>query len=126
MSVTSIVGSNVCLIVAFHNPRFSNKPLAIFGSLWLVMNWILACGLLPRPLVTFDKGFLFGVSDSCVHHNNAELLIAPPFAIVWPRACSSCSFLRHIRPPTKETDILSVLSDGLRVELVLAFLILEF
>lgn len=41
---------------------FLKKHLALYTSIWIVLNWILGCAFIPHnPVVTQDKIFYFGV-----------------------------------------------------------------
>ncbi|KDR80820.1 hypothetical protein GALMADRAFT_241276 [Galerina marginata CBS 339.88] len=59
---------------------FLKKSLAIWASLWLIVNWVLGCIFIPHnPIVQLDKIFYFGV---------APLLSFPIVFMVmydWPR-----------------------------------------
>ncbi|KAG9095756.1 hypothetical protein FS749_009820 [Ceratobasidium sp. UAMH 11750] len=58
--------------LAFHDPEaeahylkeryYTKKRLAFFASLFFVLNWILACALVPRPFETIDYVFYYGFS----------------------------------------------------------------
>lgn len=60
--------------LAFHDPEaeahylkeryYSKKRLAFFVSLFFVLNWVLACALLPRPFETIDNVFYYGVASA--------------------------------------------------------------
>ena len=41
---------------------FSSKPLALWSSLFYIVNWVLGCALVPKPFVTADNIFYFGVA----------------------------------------------------------------
>ncbi|TDL23697.1 hypothetical protein BD410DRAFT_720943 [Rickenella mellea] len=54
---------------------FTSKPLAMWSSLFFVLNWVLGCALIPRPFVLADKIFYFGI---------APLLTVPlPFMVMF-------------------------------------------
>lgn len=44
--------------------RYSAKALAVYSGLWFILNWVLACALLPSPLNDLDKIFYFCVCSS--------------------------------------------------------------
>ncbi|KAG8735593.1 hypothetical protein FRC12_017999, partial [Ceratobasidium sp. 428] len=60
--------------LAFHDPEaeahylkeryYTKKRLAFFTSLWLILNWVLACALLPRPFETIDYVFYYGIAPA--------------------------------------------------------------
>ncbi|KAI5122480.1 hypothetical protein M0805_001390 [Coniferiporia weirii] len=41
---------------------FQSKPLALWSSLFFVINWILGCALVPKPFTLADNIFYFGIS----------------------------------------------------------------
>ncbi|KAF8902397.1 hypothetical protein CPB84DRAFT_1678868 [Gymnopilus junonius] len=42
---------------------FLQKSLAIWASLWLIVNWVLGCIFIPHnPVANLDKGFYFGIA----------------------------------------------------------------
>ena len=53
--------------------RYSSKALALFASIWLIVNWVLTCALLLTPN-TLDKAFYYGVRHAAVdrHYSDAE------------------------------------------------------
>ncbi|TFK48405.1 hypothetical protein OE88DRAFT_1713978 [Heliocybe sulcata] len=58
---------------------FVKKPLAIWASLFYVLNWVLACGFIPKPLVLSDNIYYFGIAT-------AVTIPLPPMVIFdWPR-----------------------------------------
>ncbi|EPQ56119.1 hypothetical protein GLOTRDRAFT_74634 [Gloeophyllum trabeum ATCC 11539] len=58
---------------------FVKKPLAIWASLFYVLNWALALGLIPGPLVLADKIFYYGICTA--------VTVPLPFMVIydWPR-----------------------------------------
>ncbi|KAF9474819.1 hypothetical protein BDN70DRAFT_884421 [Pholiota conissans] len=84
---------------------FIKKSLALWASLWLILNWILGCVFIPRnPVGQLDKIFYFGVSV-------AETLIRLMIMYDWPRdrqllyqvflvvsiwCCISCGFYSNM------------------------------
>lgn len=60
--------------LSFHDPEaeahylkeryYTKKRLAFFASLFFILNWVLACALVPRPFVTFDYVFYYGVAPA--------------------------------------------------------------
>ncbi|KAF8997922.1 hypothetical protein BDQ17DRAFT_1362850 [Cyathus striatus] len=59
---------------------FLKKSLALWASVWLIVNWVLGCAFIPHnPVVNMDKVFYFGV---------APVLSLPILFMVmydWPR-----------------------------------------
>jgi len=58
---------------------FIKKSLAVWASLWLILNWVLGCIFAAPINLAFDRAFYFGV---------APLFILPIFFMVmydWPR-----------------------------------------
>ncbi|TFK39719.1 hypothetical protein BDQ12DRAFT_681093 [Crucibulum laeve] len=42
---------------------FLKKPLALWASAWLIINWALGCAFIPKhPIVLMDKIFYFGIA----------------------------------------------------------------
>ncbi|KAG8745674.1 hypothetical protein FRC10_007371 [Ceratobasidium sp. 414] len=74
--VDEIVVDNQFLVpgenLAFHDPEaeahylkeryYTKKRLAFFTSLFFVLNWVLACALVPRPFRTIDYAFYYGIA----------------------------------------------------------------
>ncbi|CUA78227.1 Autoinducer 2 sensor kinase/phosphatase LuxQ [Vibrio cholerae O1 biovar El Tor str, N16961] [Rhizoctonia solani] len=62
--------------LSFHDPEaeshylkeryYTKKRLAFFTSLFFVLNWVLAAALLPRPFMTIDKVFYYGIAPAMV------------------------------------------------------------
>ncbi|KAG8747308.1 hypothetical protein FRC10_001487 [Ceratobasidium sp. 414] len=62
------------LALAFHDPEaeahylkeryYTKKRLAFFTSLFFVLNWALACALVPRPFRTIDYAFYYGIATA--------------------------------------------------------------
>ncbi|CAE6406227.1 unnamed protein product [Rhizoctonia solani] len=60
--------------LSFHDPEaeshylkeryYTKKRLAFFTSLFFVVNWVLAAALLPRPFVTIDHVFYYGIAPA--------------------------------------------------------------
>jgi len=44
---------------------FMRKPVALWSSVFLIINWILGCAFVPHPLALIDKIFFFGVAPTC-------------------------------------------------------------
>ncbi|KAF8605922.1 hypothetical protein BDV93DRAFT_490002 [Ceratobasidium sp. AG-I] len=71
--------------LSFHDPEaeshylkeryYTKKRLAFFSSLFFILNWVLACALLPRPFVTMDLVFYYGVAPA--------LTVPGPFFILF-------------------------------------------
>ncbi|KAI0246901.1 hypothetical protein BJV78DRAFT_91293 [Lactifluus subvellereus] len=68
-------------IVDFFSPKFLNlkselhyvkenwfmrKSLAIWSSLFLVINWTVNVALIPGPVLLIDKIFLYGIAPACI------------------------------------------------------------
>lgn len=71
--------------LAFHDPEaeahylkeryYSKKRLAFFVSLFFVLNWALACALLPRPFELIDNVFYYGFASA--------LTVPGPFFVIF-------------------------------------------
>jgi osomolarity two-component system sensor histidine kinase SLN1 len=44
---------------------FVRKPLAMWSSLFLVVNWALNAALVPGPILLIDKIFVYGIAPAC-------------------------------------------------------------
>ncbi|KAH9958812.1 hypothetical protein BC827DRAFT_1135669 [Russula dissimulans] len=81
-------------IVEFFSPKFLNpkselhyvkenwfmrKPLAIWSSLFLIVNWAVNTALVPGPILLIDKIFFYGIAPACT--------IPVPVLVMydWPR-----------------------------------------
>ncbi|KAG9080563.1 hypothetical protein FRC06_006438, partial [Ceratobasidium sp. 370] len=43
---------------------YTKKRLSFFASLFFVLNWVLACALVPRPFQTIDYAFYYGIATA--------------------------------------------------------------
>ncbi|CAE6516173.1 unnamed protein product [Rhizoctonia solani] len=84
--------------LSFHDPEseshylkeryYTKKRLAFFTSLFFVLNWILAVALLPRPFMTIDHVFYYGVAPAMTVPGPLFILLdvyrrAPRFYQLW-------------------------------------------
>jgi hypothetical protein len=87
---------HVCTSTSHSCLRLSSQPLAIWSSLFLVVNWAVNAALVPGPVLLIDKIFLYGVRNTWhfpVAFSLTALQIAPActlpvLALViydWPR-----------------------------------------
>lgn len=44
---------------------FMRKPLALWSSLFLVVNWAVNAATIPGPILLIDKIFVFGIAPAC-------------------------------------------------------------
>lgn len=58
---------------------YNGKSLAIFGSFYLIMNWVLTVSLLPRPWSTWNEVQLYGLGPVL----SVPLIVLA--ALDWPR-----------------------------------------
>ncbi|QRV74014.1 protein-histidine kinase [Ceratobasidium sp. AG-Ba] len=71
--------------LSFHDPEaeahylkeryYTKKRLAFFASLFFILNWVLACALVPRPFETIDYVFYYGIATA--------MTIPGPFLIIF-------------------------------------------
>ena len=54
---------------------FSSKSLALWSSLFFVLNWVLGCALVPKPFALADNIFYFGVAPA--------LTLPVPFFVIF-------------------------------------------
>jgi len=44
---------------------FMRKPVALWSSVFFIINWVLGCAFIAHPLVLIDKIFFYGVAPAC-------------------------------------------------------------